>query len=186
MIDCDKVKEYVSDYIEKHLTPGLKTELDDHFQQCSDCKLVLERIPKLQSIMGNLVSVQCSDDFNLKLRERIAGNQNESMVSSGSFKKVSYGFSFAIFIFVIVFGFNFFNQAEPDSEILLPQVQKQESTIPSNPSNQNILQTSSSNLTQTEELDVRTKESEGIYSDSAETKSPDVKDRRVKYVDSKK
>ena len=185
MIDCDKVKEYISDYIEKHLTPGLKTELDNHFQQCPDCKLVLERIPKVQSIMGNLVSVQCSDDFNLKLRERIASGQNNSVVSKNSIKKLSYGFSFAIFIFLIVFGFNFFDQAESDSNILLPQVQKQESTIPSNPSNQNILQTSSSNLTQTEELDVRTKESEGIYSDSANTKSPDVKDPRVKYVDSK-
>jgi hypothetical protein len=185
MLDCDKVKEFVSDYIEKRLTPGLKTELDNHFQQCPDCKLVLERIPKVQSLMGNLVSVQCSDDFNLNLRERITGNQNNSVVSKSSIKKLSYGFSFAIFIFLIVFGFNFFNQAEPNSDILLPQVQKQESTTPSNPSNQNIQQTSSSNLTQTEELDVRTKESEGIYSDSAKTKSPDVKDPRVKYVDTK-
>ena len=184
MTDCDKVMEFISDYIERRLTPGLKTELDNHFQQCPDCKLVLERIPKVQSLMSNLDPVQCSDDFNLKLRERIAGNQNESMVSNGSFKKVTYGFSFAIFVFVIVFGFNFFNQAEPDSDILLPQVQKQESTVPSNPTNQNVQQ-ASTNLTQTEELDVRTKESEGIYSDSAKTKSPDVKDPRVKYVDTK-
>ena len=184
MTDCDKVMEFISDYIERRLTPGLKTELDNHFQQCPDCKLVLERIPKVQSLMSNLDSVYCSDDFNLKLRERIAGNQNESIVSSGSFKKVTYGFSFAIFVFVIVFGFNFFNQAEPDSDILLPQVQKQESTVPSNPTNQNVQQ-ASTNLTQTEELDVRTKESEGIYSDSAKTKSPDVKDPRVKYVDTK-
>ena len=184
MTDCDKVMEFISDYIERRLTSGLKTELENHFQQCPDCKLVLERIPKVQLLMSNLGPVHCSDDFNLKLRERIAGNQNESMVSNGSFKKVTYGFSFAIFVFVIVFGFNFFNQAEPDSDILLPQVQKQESTVPSNPTNQNVQQ-ASTNLTQTEELDVRTKESEGIYSDSAKTKSPDVKDPRVKYVDTK-
>ena len=98
MIDCDKVKEYVSDYIEKRLTPGLKTELDNHFHLCPDCKLVLERIPKVQSLMGNLVSVQCSSDFNLKLRARIAGSQNDSVVSKNSIKKLSYGFSFAIFI----------------------------------------------------------------------------------------
>ena len=184
MIDCDKVKGFISDYIEKRLTPGLKTELDNHFQQCPNCKLVLERIPKVQSLMNNLKSVKCSDDFNLKLRERISGNLNEPMISRNSFKRVSYGFSFAIFVFVIIFGFNFFNQAESDSDILLPQVQKQESTIPTNPSNQNIRQ-ASTNYTQTEELDVRTKDSDGIYSDSAKTKSPDVKDSRVKYVDTK-
>ncbi len=54
MSDCDKVKEFISDYIEKRLTPGLKTELDNHFQQCPDCQLVLERIPKVQSLMSNL------------------------------------------------------------------------------------------------------------------------------------
>jgi putative zinc finger protein len=184
MTDCDRVMEFISDYIEKRLTPGLKTELDNHFQQCPDCKLVLERIPKVQSLMGNLASVKCSEDFNLKLREKVAGNQNESMISSGSFKKVTYGFSFAIFIFAIVFGFNFFNQADTAADIQLPQVQKQEAIVPSNTAHQNIQQ-ASTNLTHTDELDVRTKESEGIYSDSAKTKSPDVKDPRVKYVDTK-
>lgn len=184
MIDCDKVKEYVSEYLEKRLTPGLKTELDNHFQNCPDCKSVLERMPKIQSLMSNLEPIKCSDDFNLKLRERIAGNLNESMISTSSFKKVSYGFSFALIIIVTVFGFNFFNQAETNNDVLLPQVQKQESTIPSNPSKQNFQQ-ASTNLTQTEELDVRTKDSEGIYSDSAKTKSDDIKDPRVKYVDTK-
>jgi len=184
MIDCDKVKGFISDYIEKRLTPGLKTELDTHFQQCPNCKLVLERIPKVKSLMSNLKSVKCSDDFNLKLRERITGNLNEPMISRSSFKKVSYGFSFALIVVVTVFGFNFFNQAETNNDVLLPQVQKQESTIPSNPSYQNVQQTST-NYTQTEELDVRTKDSEGMYSDSAKTKSPDVKDSRVKYVDTK-
>jgi hypothetical protein len=184
MIDCDKVKEFMSDYIEKRLTPGLKTQLDNHFQQCPDCQLVLERIPKVQSLMSNLAPLKCSDDFNLKLRERIAGNLNEPMISRSLFKKLSYGFSFALIIIVTVFGFNFFNQTETNSEVLLPQVQKQESTTPSNPSYNNVQQTSST-FTETEELDVRTKESDGIYSDSAKTKSPDVKDARVKYVDTK-
>jgi hypothetical protein len=184
MIDCDKVKEFISDYIEKRLTPGLKKELDNHFKQCPDCQLVLERIPKVQSLMSNLTPVKCSDDFNLKLRKKIASNLNEPMISRSSFKKVSYGFSFALFIFVIIFGFNFFNQAENEADVLLPQVQKQESTNPSNPAYQNVQQTST-NYTQTEELDVRTKDSDGIYSDSAKTKSPDVKDSRVKYVDTK-
>jgi len=184
MIDCDKVKGFISDYIEKRLTPGLKEELENHFQQCPDCKWVLERIPKVQSLMSNLASVKCSDDFNLKLRERIASNLNEPMISRSSFKKVSYGFSFVMIIVVTVFGFNFFNQAETNNDVLLPQVQEQESTIPSKPSCQCVQQRSTS-YTQGYELDVRTKESDGIYSDSAKTKSPDVKDSRVKYVDTK-
>jgi hypothetical protein len=184
MTNCDKVKEYISDYIEKRLTPSLKTELDNHFQFCASCRKLLERIPKIQSIIGNLNSIKCSDNFNLKLRERIAKNQNGTVFSKDSMKKLSYGFSFAIFIFLIVFGFNFFNQEDSDSKFVVPQFQNQESLNPSNPSNQN-LQQASSNLNQTEELEVRTKDGEGMYSDSSNSKSPDEKNPRVKYVDSK-
>lgn len=184
MIDCDKVKEFISDYIERRLTPGLSAELKNHFQECADCNMVLERMPKVQSLMSNLTSIQCSTDFNLKLRERIANSQNESLISSGSVKKVSYGFSFAIFILALVFGFNFFNQTEPSTNFTFPQVQKQETTGPSNSLNNNVHQTSG-NLTQTEEMDVRTKDSDGTYVDSAKTKTSDVKDPRVKYVDTK-
>jgi len=162
MTDCDKVNEYISDYIEKRLSPNLKTELDNHFQLCASCRLVMERIPKVQSLMSNLISVHCSDNFNLKLREKIANSENEPFVSRDSVKKLSYAFSFAIFVLLIVFGFNFFNQVDSDSNNILPQVQKQESVNPSTPSNQNIKH-AYSNLTQTEELNVRTKDGEGIY-----------------------
>ena len=184
MIDCDKVKEFISEYIEKRLSPNLRTELDNHFQFCTSCKLVVKRIPKVQSLMGNLISVQCSNNFNLKLREKIANSENEPYVSRDSFKKLSYGFSFAIFIVLIVFGFNFFNQVESDSNIILPQVQNQEPLSSSTPSNQYIKH-ASSNLSQTEELNVRTKDGEGVYSDSTKIKSPEEKNPRVKYVDSK-
>lgn len=184
MTDCDKVKEFISEYLEKRLTPGLKSELENHFKVCSSCRIILERIPKVQSLLSDLSSVKCSDNFNLKLREKIANNENESVFSRESVKKVSYGFSFAIFIFIIVFSFNFFNQAESDPNINLPQVQQQKSLSPSNPSVQNIQQASSS-MTQTEELNVRTKDGKGIYSDSTKNNSPEEKDPRVKYVDSK-
>lgn len=184
MTDCDKVKDFISEYLEKRLTPDLKSELYNHFQVCSSCRIVLERIPKVQSLLNKLSSIQCSDDFSLKLREKIDNSENESVFSRDSVKKVSYGFSFAIFIFIIVFGFNFFNQAESDSNISLPQVQQQESLSPSSQSDQNIQQASSS-LTQTEELNIRTKDGKGIYSDSTKNNPPEEKDPRVKYVDSK-
>ncbi len=147
MIDCDKAMEFISEYIEKRLTPGLKTELNNHFQQCSDCKLILERIPKVQSLISNMPAVKCSEDFNSKLREKIAGNQNESLLTGDSFKKLSYGFSFAVIILAMVFGFNFFDQANTETEIQLPQVQRQESSVPSSPANQNFQQ-ASTNMTE--------------------------------------
>lgn len=184
MTDCDKVKENISDYIEKRLSPNLKSEIENHFQLCTDCRLIMERIPKVQALMGNLASIKCSDNFNLKLREKLVNIENEPLVSKDSIKRISYGFSFAIIIFLIVFGFNFYNQPNSDSNILLPQVQNQESVTPGNQANQNIQQ-ASSNLTQTEEFNVRTKDAEGIYTDSTKNKLSEEKNPRVKYVDSK-
>jgi hypothetical protein len=180
MIDCDKVQEYISDYIEKRMTPGLQVELESHFQQCNECNTILQRIPQIQDLIKNMPTVKCSEDFNLKLRERIAANPGDSLFSNESFKKVSYGFSFAVFIFVIIFGFNFFNQTESDSDVALPKVQSQENILPSNT---NIKQTSSTNLTGTGELDVRTKDGEGVVNDSSKT--DDIKNTKIKYVDTK-
>ena len=184
MTDCDKVKEHISDYIEKRLSPNLKSELENHFQICTDCQLKVERIPQVKTMMGNLISVKCSDNFNLRLREKIAKNDTNPIVSRDSIKKLSYGFSFAMIILLMVFGFNFFSQADSDSNVNLPQVLNQESITPSNQVSPNI-QNASSNLTQTEEFSVRTKDAEGVYSDSTKEKLSEEKNPRVKYVDSK-
>lgn len=181
MIDCDKVKEYISDYIEKNLSPNLRSELDSHFRVCEKCNVLLQRLPKIQSLMQNLNTIKCSDDFNLRLRNRIINNENDPLISKEIFRKTSYGLSFAMVVIFAVVGFNFFNGTESESGIISPQVQIQESNNPSDP----LVNKTSSNLTQTEEMEVRTKDAEGIYSDSSKTNKPEEKDPRVKYVDSK-
>ena len=185
MIDCDKAKGFISYYIEKSLTPDLKSELDLHFKQCDECSLILNRMPQLQGLLKNINPIHCSEDFSIKLRKKIAANQNQTMALKPSFRKMSYGFSFAILIFAIIFGFNFFNQIETVPEVQLPQVQKQESIIPSNSMNSNIQQTTTNNLSQSGELNVRTKDSEGISTDSTQNNADEIKDPNLKYVDSK-
>lgn len=180
MINCDKFKEHVSDYLEKQLSPQIKNEFELHLNKCSECKLIVEQVPQIQSSLSQLGKIKCSDDFSLRLRQRLVADQQNPYISNANVKKISYGFSFAAAVFLLIFGINMFS----DSESVIPQAQNKEINSPSSISNQQVKHASADSKP-INELEVKTKSGENSYSDSTKGDIHNEKNPRVKYVDSK-
>ncbi len=180
MIDCDKFKEHVSDYLEKQLSPQVRSDFERHINQCSECKLIVEQIPQIKSSLSRLGKIQCSNDFSMQLRQRLIAGQQKSYISNANVKKISYGFSFAAAVFLLFLGINIFS----DTENVIPQAQNKEINSSSSVSNQHVKHAS----VETEpvnELEVKTKSGENTFSDSTSEDIHNAKNPRVKYVDTK-
>jgi len=180
MVDCDSILEHVSDFLEKRLSPQIKREFESHINNCSKCKLIVERVPRVQSLLFNTAKIQCSDNFNLRLRQRLAESTNKPFYANINMRQVSYGFSFAVVIFLAFLGFNMFTGADSGINNPVRQAQIQKMNSPTATTN-----SLSAEYKPVEELEVKTKNSETTAIDSTkDRRSEDLKDK-IKYVDSK-
>ncbi len=71
MMNCDKALSLLSDYIEGTLEPQLKQELEDHLESDPECKKVFEDAQKIHYKLHSLAPVECSEEFETHLRNRI-------------------------------------------------------------------------------------------------------------------
>ncbi len=185
MIGCDRIKEHISDYLEKRLIPQSKKEFEFHISDCSDCRLIVEQIPHIKSRLFNLNVIQCADNFNLKLRQRLSSDHNKPFLSTENVKRLSYGFSFAAVIFLMFFGINMFTDVDSGTNNPVLQVQNKDINTTPAKSNQ-FVNHAKNHFRSTEELEVKTKYSENSYSDSTKGRRQEEKNPRVKYVDTNK
>lgn len=184
MTDCDRTKTHFSEYIEKSLAPQARKEVKDHLAECKDCKLIFEQIPQIKTILQNLNAIKCSDNFNLKLRQRLADEKNEPFISGINIRRLSYGFSFAAILFLVFFGINMFSGTDSEISNPLPKVENQGiNTMPANPNQ--LVNHSANKFDPAEELEVKTKNVDGSLSDSTKERKKQQNDPPVKYVDTK-
>ena len=184
MADCDRVKVHVSDYLENQLSPQLKKEFQSHLKSCAECKIIVEQVHVLKSLLAKSTQIKCSDDFNLKLRQKISESDGKSYVTNSRIKQISFGFSFAAVVFLVFFGMNFFTDNESNVNIPAAQVQSKEIDTPPSGSSQ-LVNHSAPNVIASEEFEVKTKNSDGSVTDTTNDNKPKEKDDRIKYVDSK-
>ena len=53
-MDHQKIKELISSYHENHLTEEQKGKIEDHIQQCEECRRELEEMRKFEEVMQKM------------------------------------------------------------------------------------------------------------------------------------
>ena len=180
---CDRLKNYFSDYLEKKLDPLITSEIDQHLHQCENCKRIVQQLSQLQSVMAELPAKKCSEDFNLKLHQRIHADTGQKF-SSIKIKRYSFAFSFAMLGLIAVFFIislidqkkeDLINQpvmepyaVEPKAAAPVPDIAVEDKE--KNPA----------------EFDIKTKSNNELTSDSSDHKNPAIDNSNIKYVGSDK
>ena len=112
MGDCDRFKSNYSNYIEKRMDPTTAGEIEQHLNSCDRCRKIFRQMVFLQKIMTDLPIQKCSENFNIKLHQKIF-KEPERKVRSGKVKKYSYAFSCLVAGVFIIFGvLSLFNKEE--------------------------------------------------------------------------
>lgn len=71
MGNCDNFKKYLSDYFDGNIPQKLKTDLEDHLDNCKECRDLVQGLKITRSLLNDLPKVKASSDFDIRLRERI-------------------------------------------------------------------------------------------------------------------
>jgi hypothetical protein len=182
MGDCERFKKYYSNYIEKRLDPAVIDEINQHLDYCDECKKVIRQIRILQKMMADLPLQKCSENFNLKLHQRIFSRSTQKE-RNGIIRKYSYAVSFIIaVVFIIFFVYSLFNKKEqPINNQLLPSYS--ETPVPSAaaPAVDPV------DFRQNDEgINIKTKSGDNLVSDSSNHKKSDTKSPNIKYVGQEK
>ena len=84
MVNCKRVQDVLSDYIEGSLYGEDLHQIEDHVQSCPTCRILYERIHGTIRLLGSLTEISTTDSFDLRLREKIRaersheGNRNRN------------------------------------------------------------------------------------------------------------
>jgi hypothetical protein len=186
MGECDRLKSYISDYLENSLDPSSHQEFENALKNSVELRALTNRVRGLKSHLGNLTSYSCSDDFSLKLREKIHSTPQPVLS-----RQMMVRFSFAAsFIIILVVVFITLNNLPDSRESSLPvqrtsNLQYETPNPVSNPaasSNPDILKNDG-------ETEVNTKTTQQIFDDSSKVyQLPDSRQDEplIKHVDQKK
>jgi len=71
MVNCKRVQDVLSDYIEGSLYGEDLHQIEDHVQSCPTCRILYERIHGTIRLLGSLTEISTTDSFDLRLREKI-------------------------------------------------------------------------------------------------------------------
>ena len=92
MMQCDTIKEMLSDYIDDTIEPGLKLQIKEHLGICPACHKLTQQVNAITIRLSQTQSVKTSTDFDKNLRTRIMGTDKGS-TSSIPIRGMIYGLS---------------------------------------------------------------------------------------------
>lgn len=118
MGDSDRMKNYISDYLENSLDPSTHKEFEDALKRSPDLRSITDNMTTLSARLNNLKYHKCSDEFSVKLRERIH-TTSESFISRQSMVRYSFAASFVIILIVAIFTITNLSSESPEIEPVL-------------------------------------------------------------------
>jgi anti-sigma factor RsiW len=65
---CSKVVRFLSDYLEKHLSPGIRAELEAHLARCPACVTQLRTYESTVSLLKTLNDDDLPPDLRLTVK----------------------------------------------------------------------------------------------------------------------
>ena len=183
MGDCDRYKKYYSNYLEQKIDPMIMREIDQHLNHCDKCKKIIRQIGLLQKIMADLPAKRCSENFNLRLHQKIFNRSTRE--GSTMVKKYSYAFSFVIATALVAFFiYNHFNNKEQVMDV--PQIGSYSETESAVTGNANPVVDAVDFDQNNEGINIKTKSHDDLVSDSSNYKRSRIKSPNLKYVGQEK
>ena len=98
MLDCDKAKNFLNDYIEGMLDPQTKRELEQFLENDPECKQLFSEAMSIRRQLQNLPTVKAPDNFDMELRQRIMAYVQEGEKPLRSRRGLSVVFSGGILL----------------------------------------------------------------------------------------
>lgn len=185
MGDSDRMKNYISDYLENSLDPSTHKEFEQALKSSPELRMMTDRVAAVSGELGKLKNYNCSDDFSVKLRERIH-TTSAPLVSRQSVIRYSFAASFIIIFVVAALTISNMMSDSPENTPALPSSTNnpiQKVNPVSDPGSPGI---KSKNLVGEGDLDVKSKSNQNTYSDSTRVLEEKKKNKPpVKYVDQK-
>jgi len=185
MGESDRLKHYISDYLDNSLDPTTHNEFEEALKNSSDLKNMTHKVSVLKSQLNNLPNHTCSDDFSLKLRERIH-TEPQPVISRHNLVRLSFAASFVLILVIATFSLNNFS----DSTEVGPPNQKTSDYQNQTPNPvSNPVSSNNNNVTvnNSDELEVKTKSSQEMHQDSTRTnKKHKNQDMLYQQVDDQK
>ena len=99
MGDSDRMKNYISDYLEDSLDPSTHKEFEEAMKRSPELRTMTDRVAAVSTQLNNLKNHKCSDDFSVKLRERIHST-SQPVISRQSIVRYSFAASFIIILVI--------------------------------------------------------------------------------------
>lgn len=185
MGDWDRFKNYISDYLEGNLDNSTRKEFEQEIDKNSNLQKLTRGVENLSKVLGDLPEYECSDDFNVKLRDRIHRDSSAVKLPVIPLKKYSFAFSFVMIAVIAVFTFNTLTEKD-DPVINLPESSNIQSVQP-NPVYQNKMQPASQVQTDNRQVDIKTIDENVTVTDSLHNETiKKEKQSNIKYVDETK
>jgi hypothetical protein len=178
MGDSDRMKNYISDYLENSLDPSTHKEFEDELKRSQELRTITDRVAAVSTHLSNLKKHACSDDFSVKLREKIH-TTSEPLISRRTVLRYSFAVSFVIILVIATFTITNLMSDSPENTPTL-----QGSTQKANPVS---AEEQPDPLVNEGELNLNSKPNQNAFSDRSRVQPEKKKNKpKIKYVDQKK
>jgi hypothetical protein len=177
MGDSDRMKNYISDYLENSLDPSTHKEFEDALKRSQELRTITDRVSAVSRHLSNLKNHTCSDDFSVKLREKIHTTSGP-LISRRNIVRYSFAASFVIILVIATFAITYLMSDSPENSPTL-----QGSTQNANPVSAD---EQTDPLVDEGDLDINAKPNQNALSDSSRVLPEEKKNNpKIKYVDQK-
>lgn len=186
MGDSDRLKNNISDYLENSLDPSTHKEFEDALKRSPELRSMTDRIATLSTRLNNLRYHKCSDEFSLKLREKIH-TSSEPLISRQNMVRYSFAASFVIILVIATFTITNLSSESPDTTPAL-QGSSENPVNNTNPVSNPVSGNDVNTFVNDGEVNINTKSNQRAIIDSTGSKTqPEKKKDKppIKYVDQK-
>lgn len=186
MGDSDSLKNYMSDYLENSLDPSTHKEFEDALKRSPQLSSMTDRTATLLTHLNKLRYHKCSDEFSLKLRERIH-TSSEPLISRQNMIRYSFAASFVIILVIATFSITNLSSESPDTTPA-PKGSYKSPVNNTNPVSNPVSGNDANTFVNDGDLNVNTKSNQRAISDStgSETQPEKKKEKPpIKLVDQK-
>jgi hypothetical protein len=180
MGNSDRMRNYISDYLENSLDPSTHKEFEDALKRSPDLRSMTDRMTILTSHLNNFEYHKCSDEFSVKLRERIH-TTSEPLISRQNIIRYSFAASFVIILIIAIFTITNLSSESPEN---IPAMQEA-SGSPANKPNP-VSGNDANSYADEEEMNIGTKPDPNAAGDSTSlSKEHNQNKPAIKQVDKK-
>ncbi len=175
MGDCNRMKKHITDYLDHTLDPSTKKEFEQTLGDSKRLRKITEEVEQIKTSLGALQTYHCSENFNIRLREKIL--QNQKIPVNGPVRRYVLSLSFAAVLVLVMVIFNPFSSEDDGTSPQVPAASMQVLPEKKTPNIQNV--TSTNDNESYSGRDIKTLDEAKAYADSTKEKS----ESPLKHVD---